>query len=1188
MSGVTWTEEEGVWNVVRDLFKYKNLVSHQIESYNHFIDTLLPHILNESSDISYKHSNGKISHHISFSNTSVNPPTTQEADSFHVPITPKMCRLRQLTYSSCVTVDVIHDRVAHVAAHEPQTSSNTSQMPSPNSDKTTLISRNVYRNVVVAKIPVMVGSKLCYTKRSNDDDLSRSARDGECAVDEGGYFIISGNEKVLIPQCKLKTNTTFIFTAKSGDSSKFSYMAEVRSVHEAKLRSTSTVYILINDILDCDTSPTIVCRLPFLKSPLSLFSLFVVLGTSDIEQMLSFVPCADQDVAAIIRLCLERDGKACRENGTNGTDGEESREDLVDKISKSVTTDATRTTKESRDKYIKHITLSEIFPHMGVSNTPETGKKKMVFLGAAVAKLVSVALGKRKPDDRDDFENKRVDSAGTLLALLVRQHHRGNLLRKMSTALRKNVESAKENTFNAGDLVSHKLITSGLRYAFSTGTWGIQRGVSNSASAAAAAGANGAAASATGGGQTGVVQILPRLTTMAALGALRKVNVPISREGRTTGPRMLHLSSWGFVCPSDTPEGVACGLVSNLAMTTIVRVGCPMQPIALVLLSLRERGVVAIEDATSTERKEGVPLHVNGTIVAFFVGNNVGLQSLTEDLRDIRRNSCIPFDVSIALSDDGLFLSCDSGALLRPVVRASHIDEFFAIACEPDTFGLNRFEKMLLGGIIEYIDSSETKNCRIAVRFQDVFSDKIECAGSAYTHVEIHPSLIVGVCVSLIPFFDHNQSPRVAYQAAQCKQAIGIYTTNFIERMDTIAHVLVSPQRALVTTRFEEMLTTSVVRSGAVPIVAIMSYSGFNQDDSILVNRSSIERGLFHTFSYHTHRDEEHDKGADLEKFENPMLVEGCRGLKNADYSKIRDDGMPKIGTTYKNGDVLIGKTIAMSSLQADASTNEVRRSVKRDRSLILKVDEDVVVDAIFTTKTAEGNNYVKVRTRALRIPIVGDKYSSRHGQKGVCGHMFNAADMPYSADTGVQPDIIINPHAIPSRMTIGMILEMVLGKLACVDAECKDGTPFCGASLDEISDALEKHGYNRSGSERMINGLTGEELESEIFIAPCYYQRLKHMAIDKCHSRARGAKQLLTRAPVDGRAKEGGLRIGEMEKDAICSHGASHVLLDRLCEQSDAFSMRLGDEGSLTLPYAMKLLLQEIQACGINYSLRF
>lgn len=1151
--------EDATWSVIGDYINSVSPVAHQIESYDHFIENQLPYIISEGSDISYMHSSGKVSHHVHFTNPSVNRPAIQESDGFYKPITPHIARLRGLTYSSTVVVDVIHDRINHTVSPP------------------TLINRKVFRNVIIAQIPVMVRSKLCYLADVSENDLSADAKKHECKVDPGGYFIISGNEKTLIPQTKIRTNHVFIFPSKHGE--KHKYTAEVRSCHEAKLRSTSTIYMNINDISNGEV-PVITCKLPFLKSNLSVFILFRMLGAESTDDIINYIGNIPKDTEAILRIMLDSDTKQ-----------NYSRDAIMDWVGRNVTSDTTRATKESREKYIDHIITSELAPHMGLVNNPETNKKKMIFIGHMIQRLMSVATGQEVVDDRDDFINKRIDSAGALLALLLRQHHRGNAMQGLSTQLRKQVESPREATFNVGEIVSHKKITSGLKFAFATGTWGISRGGGTA-----------------NGGQTGVVQILPRLTTMATLGASRKINTPIAREGRTAGPRMLHPSSWGLVCCSDTPEGQACGLVSNLAMTTRIRIGAPMQPIAILLMTLDH--TIDISTATSHERYIGYALHVNGTIVGYAITIDQ-IKEIATQMRSLRRHGNLPFDCSISISNDNsLFVNSDHGALLRPLIIRDRYHDFVCMAMQNPAVVPNKYTRMLREGIIEYIDSAEQTNMRVAIHHTDIEQDE-------YTHIEIHPALLTGICVSQIPFCDHNQSPRIAYQAAQCKQAIGLYTTNFAERLDTVGHVLATPQKPLVTTRLEELLGTSVVRSGAVPIVAIMCYSGFNQDDSVLLNQSSIDRGLFTSFAYHTIRDEEKGTGADIERFENPKNIPGCSGMKEADYSKIDDKGMPIIGKTFYNGDVLIGKVVSMSLLQADPKEGEVRRDTKRDRSHVLRTDEPVVVDAVFFSKTPEGHGYVKVRTRAIRIPMVGDKFSARHGQKGVCGVTMPAADFPCTAD-GVAPDIIINPHAIPSRMTIGMLMEMVLSKVACYEGETQDGTPFTGNNIELIADRLETHGMQRYGNEMLYNGMSGEMLESMIFIAPCYYQRLKHMVVDKSHARNRGAQQLLTRAPTEGRSRDGGLRIGEMEKDSIISHGAGDVAKDRLFEQSDIFECvacekcgHFAREGTddtsvknsgmwcehcktgkhcthTQLPYSMKLLIQELAAAHISATLEF
>ena len=391
-----------------------------------------------------------------------------------------------------------------------------------------------------------------------------------------------------------------------------------------------------------------------------------------------------------------------------------------------------------------------------------------------------------------------------------------------------------------------------------------------------------------------------------------------------------------------------------------------------------------------------------------------------------------------------------------------------------------------------------------------------------------------------------------------------------------------------------------------------MCYTGFNQEDSVIMSRGAIQRGLFRSFVYRTYKDEEKAVGADAERFENPAAID-CAGMRDACYDKLAQDGIVTPGMSVGNGDAVIGKTLTTSEMQCDS---DVRKDVKRDRSTIIRHNEKAVVDAVFKSTTKEGNKYVKVRTRSTRIPEIGDKVSSRHGQKGVIGMILDQCDMPFSED-GIVPDIIINPHAIPSRMTIGQLIECLLGKLCCFEGCIGDGTPFRNVSIEQIADELEKHGFQRYGNEKLYNGMTGEPMEGVAFMGPTYYQRLKHMVLDKQHARARGPIQILTRQPVEGRSREGGLRFGEMERDCTIAHGVANVLRERLFEQSDPFTTHVCQKCGLLcqsaaigmhvrnsdaycrncrtsegctevqLPYAFKLLMQELYAMNIAPRLR-
>ena len=629
-------------------------------------------------------------------------------------------------------------------------------------------------------------------------------------------------------------------------------------------------------------------------------------------------------------------------------------------------------------------------------------------------------------------------------------------------------------------------------------------------------------------------------------------------------------------------------------MTAHVRVGTYSGAIKEQLNLITGVELTVLKHCTSKIRARGIPILVNG-VLYMYMTNKSDVNVLLIKLRKMRRQSLIPFDTSISYIDHTIAIDTDPGCLMRPLLVASerlHLRKHIANAPSFE----HLWDYLLQCGAIEYIDKQEETTLRVGMFIDD--------NNTQYTHYELHPSLINGLCASLIPCCDHNQAPRNCYQSAMGKQAVGVYALNYPRRMDAVSHILCTTQKPLVTTKMDEILHTSEAPTGINAIVVIMCYSGFNQEDSLIVNKQSLERGLFRSMKYSLYKDEERTNGADAEKFENPTEV-SCTGMKVACYDKLNEDGMVAVGTKLESGDILMGKTIATTEI-GDVN----KKVIKRDRSIIYKHNEHAIVDAIMKSTNRDGSQLTKVRTRTTRQPIIGDKLSSRHGQKGVIGMILPAEDMPFSED-GIIPDIIVNPHAIPSRMTIGQLIECLLGKLCCIHGQRGDGTPFRGTSIQQISEELESHGYDRFGNEHVYNGLTGEKMAAKVFMGPTYYQRLKHMVCDKQHSRSRGPVQILTRQPVEGRAREGGLRFGEMERDCIISHGAANVIAERLFEQSDPFIASVCEECGLLanpsaeqtlirdkkpycsnckshnvhnvrMPYAFKLLLQELMAMNI------
>ncbi|GIQ84581.1 DNA-directed RNA polymerase, subunit 2 [Kipferlia bialata] len=593
---------------------------------------------------------------------------------------------------------------------------------------------------------------------------------------------------------------------------------------------------------------------------------------------------------------------------------------------------------------------------------------------------------------------------------------------------------------------------------------------------------------------------------------------------------------------------------------------------------------------------------------------------------DAEENPFRELSISYDRGLDEIQLTTDEGRMSRPllVVKQTHDLEQNKTELVPtlQRQHLNEikgYDSAALGWnhlmneqCIEYVDVEEEETCLVAMDIgalrqahfkgtRRVKPGEIRDPVPLYTHCEIHPSSVLGVLASLVPFPDHNQSPRNTYQCAMGKQALGIYALSFHLRMDTHAHLLHYPQSPMVTTHAMKHIHFTEMPAGQNVIVGISCYSGYNQEDSVIMSQASVDRGLFRTAFTRCYRDTASRKLNNAEIFRRPGA--DTIGRRNPDlhlYDTLEEDGLPRIGAMIGDRKPLIGKLIPTAVQTAD--------SQYQDDSTFVRPGEAGFVDRVVLAQDGDGNMVARVRIRILRVPQVGDKFSSRHGQKGTCGLLFTAADMPYALN-GIMPDMVINPHALPSRMTIAQLMECLAGKVGALAAEPMDATPFSSTAMtvQTISSRLHKLGYQRNGNECLINGQTGIPLQAKVFMGPTFYQRLKHMVLDKVHSRSTGPVQALTRQPVEGRIKSGGMRMGEMEKDCMVAHGATSVLRDRLLFHSDATTMRVCQQcgmpgyqpnlhserpecrhcGSavlvaITIPYAAKLLMQELMGMGI------
>jgi DNA-directed RNA polymerase II subunit RPB2 len=795
--------------------------------------------------------------------------------------------------------------------------------------------------------------------------------------------------------------------------------------------------------------------------------------------------------------------------------------------------------KDKQEAYATQIIERELFPHLGILSTTNDKAK---FLGYMINKLILVTIGVRKDDDRDNISNKRIETTGILLF---------DLFRCVYDAFIKSMTIQLQKKMDIVSLISHYTnITKAIKSCFSTGNWNTRK---------------------TGNVKAGVSQVLNRMTYAATLSHLRHIVIPIGKEGKNAKIRQINTSQFGFICPAETPEGHTCGIVTNYSLLTKVS--------KKTNTLLTRESILSSSHITPT----GTPVILNGVPI----GMTDEPDYLIEDIIKKRQFGVIDSEVSAVYDDDEIMIYCDEGRLMRPLFVVKD-----GKAYDGD---VTDWDKLVEMGEIRYVDSNEVEHSTIAMT-----KDYLE-NNYSYDFLEIHPSMILGVCASIIPFPDHSQSPRNCYQSSMAKQALGVPLETYGSRADTMMYVMDYPQRPLVSTDAAEFLNFNEMPSGCNPIVAIMTKEGFNQEDSVILNKSSIERGMFRVTSYFTIADEEVRKDTtNFQVIEIPHL--DIRNKKN-NYAFLHKSGpllgLVKEGTHVKKDDVIIGKV----SIRLKKTGEED----KKDVSICIKPGEEGIIHKVNVNSTPKGGKIIKIVIRVIKTPEVGDKFASRAAQKGTCGMIFSQEDMPFTSE-GITPDIIINPHCIPSRMTINQLMECVLGKACSLNGKFGDATPFSSHSVnvtDKLCNELENLGYERHGLETMFNPYTGEEIDAKIFIGPTYYQRLKHMVSDKMHSRARGHVTTLTRQPVEGRSRDGGLRFGEMERDAIIVHGTSRFLKERLFDMSDPYNVVICSKcGMITpsqndckgckdnkivrinIPYAAKLLFQELNAMGIKTEL--
>ena len=964
---------------------------------------------------------------------------------------------------------------------------------------------------------------------------------GEDPIDPGGYFIVNGAERVVVALEDLAANRILVDKEQTG----------VHPSYKAKIFST-TVGFRARTEVTLKTDGAIYITMPGVPSDVPLVVMMKALGyeeDSKIAEMISTEELLQNQLASTFEKSI----------------GVVTQRDALLYIGNRL---APGQVEEYRLKKAEASVDRNFLPHIG--REPEDRKEKAACLSEVAARVIELKLGMREPDDKDHYANKRLKLAGSLLAELFRISFR-NLIRDLKYQLeritiRRHAELSISNAIRPG------IITERIQHAIATGNW-VR-------------------------GRVGVTQLLDRTNYSSTLSHLRRLQSPLSRSQPNLEARDLHPTHWGRLCPSETPEGSNCGLVKNLALSAVISTGVDSREF---VSKLRRMGVIPVDESDAKLHQAGSKVFVDGLIAGYVREGD----KMAQELVRMRRGGEISSEVNVAYSPprgeggrSELYVNCDQGRVRRPVIIIEATKpKLTREHVEAIQRGEMRWEDLVERGVVEYLDADEEEDALIAPSPGRI-TEKT-------THVEIAPYTILGIAASLIPYPEHNQSPRNAYESAMAKQALGVFSVNYANRVDSRGHILHYPQVPVVRTKPMDIIKYDTRPAGQNCVLAVLCYQGYNMEDAIIINKSSVDRGLFRSTFYRVYEGEcRQYLGGLRDKFEIPEA--GIRGYRGDRYYRLlEEDGIISPESEVTGNTVLIGRTSPPRFLE-EYREFEVKGPTKRDSSVGMRPSEEGIIDAVFLSESIEGNRLVKVRVRDTRIPELGDKFASRHGQKGVIGILIPQENMPFT-EHGVVPDVIINPHAIPSRMTIGQFVESVGGKVASLRGEPVDGTAFSNEGPKALRDSLLELGFQHSGREVMYNGVDGRKLVADIFIGVVYYQKLHHMVSDKMHARARGQVQMLTRQPTEGRARGGGLRFGEMERDCLIGHGASALLRDRLLEESDKYTAMVcetcgllayhdvkqnkyicridGDKAVVSpvqLSYAFKLLLQELMALGV------
>ncbi|XP_060516602.1 DNA-directed RNA polymerase III subunit RPC2 [Cylas formicarius] len=1098
-------EIEEKWKLVPAFLKVRGLVKQHIDSFNYFINVEIKKIVEANNTVTC---DADPLFYIKYTNVHVGRPDVDEGFNISKSTTPHECRLRDMTYSAPITVDIEYSRGSQRVA------------------KTGLL---------IGRMPIMLRSSNCVLSNKSEYELAKM---NECPLDPGGYFVVKGQEKVILIQEQLSKNRMIVEDAKYGVQCQVT-----SSTHEKKSRTIVFIkgnkYFMGHNLFTDAIPVSIVFKAMNVISDKEICEL---IGVSDIHKL---TPTLEE----CHKLKIYTQEAALKYLGSK----------IISKRYAIAASKVKTPTDEARD-----LLATTILAHVPVDEF--NFRLKAIYLGLMVKRVIQGQTDKKFLDDRDYYGNKRMELAGSLISLMFEDvFKRFNF--DLKAIAEKTIPKIRATQFDIIKYMRPDLITSCLVFAISTGNWTIKRFRME---------------------RLGVTQVLSRLSYISALGMMTRVNSQFESTRKVSGPRSLQPSQWGMLCPSDTPEGEACGLVKNLALMTHITTDIDEYP----LIRLASNG--GMQDINMVA---SIAIHQPSAFLVFLNGNILGVTrnyvKLIRVFRLMRRRGKISGYVSIYPSylHKCVYISADGGRLCRPYIIVQNgeplVTNRHMVELEK---GIRTFEDFLHDGLIEFLDVNEENDSYIACYEKDITDQT--------THLEIATFTLLGVCAGLVPYPHHNQSPRNTYQCAMGKQAMGTIGYNQKNRMDTLLYNLVYPHAPMVKTKSIELTNFDKLPAGQNATIAVMSYSGYDIEDALILNKASIDRGFGRCLVYKNNKCiMKRYPNQTFDRIQGPLL-DATTNQQIFRHSCLDNDGIAAPGEMIQGKQVLVNKSVPCASSVPGSANTSIEY---KETPLSYRTNEPSYIEKVLLTTNEEDTTLIKILLRQTRRPEIGDKFSSRHGQKGVVGLIVEQEDMPFN-EYGICPDIIMNPHGYPSRMTVGKLIELLAGKAGTVEGKFHYGTAFGGSKVEDVSEELAKHGYNYQGKDVFYSGITGEPLEAYIYSGPVYYQKLKHMVQDKIHARGRGPRAVLTRQPTEGRSRDGGLRLGEMERDCLIGYGASMMLVERLMVSSDQCEVdvcnkcgRLGycswcnsckssaQVSAITMPYACKLLLTELQAMNIT-----